>query len=163
MQRKPNIVVFFVDDMGYGDVACLNPEGKIPTPHFDRLAREGMVFTDAHSTSAVCSPSRYGLLTGRYNWRTSLQAGIVRHYGDPLIDAERVTVPSFLKNHGYRTACFGKWHLGMGWDFEATPAFMPAGDGFNAKAYPGDPPVSEATRALWEEAFSKPKIGRAHV
>ena len=68
MSRRPNIVVFFVDDLGYGDVSCLNPNGKIPTPHFDRLAREGMVMTDAHSTSAVCSPSRYGVLTGRYNW-----------------------------------------------------------------------------------------------
>lgn len=159
MQCKPNIVVFFVDDMGYGDVSCLNSEGKIPTPHFDRLAREGMVFTDAHSTSAVCSPSRYGLLTGRYNWRSRLQSGIVGHYGDPLIDEGRVTVPSFLKGHGYRTACFGKWHLGMGWDFEATPEFMPAGDGFNAKPYPGNPPADEATRALWNAAFSKPTTG----
>ena len=79
--NKPNIVYFFVDDMGYGDASCLNPEGKIQTPNIDRLAREGMVFTDAHSSSAVCSPSRYSVLTGRYNWRSSLQRGIVELYG----------------------------------------------------------------------------------
>ena len=75
--KKPNIVYFLVDDMGYGDASCLNPAGKIRTPNIDRLAREGMVFTDAHSSSAVCSPSRYSVLTGRYNWRSSLQQGIV--------------------------------------------------------------------------------------
>jgi len=77
LMRKPNIVYFFVDDMGYGDASCLSPAGKIRTPNIDRLAREGMVFTDAHSSSAVCSPSRYSVLTGRYNWRSSLQQGIV--------------------------------------------------------------------------------------
>ena len=115
---KPNIIYFFVDDMGYGDASCLNPDGKIQTPNIDRLAREGMVFTDAHSSSAVCSPSRYSVLTGRYNWRSTLQKGIVGHYGDPLIAEDRLTVPGFLKQHGYHTACIGKWHLGQGWDFE---------------------------------------------
>src|SRR5210317_1996601 len=116
---KPNIVFFFVDDMGYGDVSCLNPEGKIKTPNFDRLAAEGMIFRDAHSSSAVCSPSRYGVLTGRYNWRSTLQRGIVGVYGDPLISEDRLTVPGLLKEHGYHTGCIGKWHLGMGWDFDA--------------------------------------------
>ncbi len=157
--RKPNIVVFFVDDMGYGDVSCLNRSGKIATPNFDRLAREGIVFTDAHSTSAVCSPSRYGLLTGRYNWRTSLQSGIVGHYGDPLIAEERMTVASFLKSHGYHTGCIGKWHLGMGWDFEVTTEFKPDGDRFNARPYQGSPEVTEDMRARWVEAFSKPTTG----
>ena len=119
---KPNIVYFFVDDMGYGDASCLNPDGKIQTPNIDRLAREGMVFTDAHSSSAVCSPSRYSLLTGRYNWRSSLQRGIVGPYGDPLIAPDRLTVPGFLKQHDYHTACIGKWHLGQGWDFEVDKA-----------------------------------------
>jgi arylsulfatase A len=159
MKNHPNIVVFFVDDMGYGDVSCLNPQGKIPTPNFDKLAQEGMVFTDAHSTSAVCSPSRYGLLTGRYNWRTQLQAGIVGHYGDPLIDADRVTVASFLKGHGYHTGCIGKWHLGMGWDFEVTPEFKPDGDRYNSKPYPGNPTIDPTTHARWNEAFSKPTTG----
>jgi arylsulfatase A len=157
--RKPNIVVFFVDDMGYGDVSCLNPDGKIPTPNFDRLAREGIVFTDAHSTSAVCSPSRYGLLTGRYNWRTKLQSGIVGHYGDPLIAEDRLTVASFLKGQGYHTGCIGKWHLGMGWDLEVTPEFKPDGDRFNARPYPGSPEVTDETREIWSEAFSKPTTG----
>ncbi len=160
MSRKgPNIVVFFVDDMGYGDVSCLNPDGKIATPNFDRLAREGMVFTDAHSTSAACSPSRYGLLTGRYNWRTSLQKGIVGPYGDPLIDADRMTVASHLKDHGYHTGCIGKWHLGMGWDLEVTSEFRPDGDRFNANPYPGNPEVTDETRRLWEATFSKPTTG----
>ena len=100
MSQKPNLVYFFVDDMGYGDVSCLNDEGRIPTPNIDRLGREGMVFGDAHSTSAVCSPSRYSVLTGRYNWRSRLQKGIVGHYGDPLIAPDRLTVPGLLKQHG---------------------------------------------------------------
>lgn len=159
MTVRPNVVVFFVDDMGYGDVQCLNPRGKIPTPNFDRLAREGMVFTDAHSTSAVCSPSRYGLLTGRYNWRTSLQSGIVGHYGDPLISENRITVASFLKKHGYRTGCFGKWHLGMGWDFDITKEFLPDRDRFNQHPYPCSSEVTEETCMIWEEAFRKATWG----
>ena len=121
MRKKPNIVFFLVDDMGCGDASCLNPEGKIRTPSIDRLAREGMIFTDAHSSSAVCSPSRYSVLTGRYNWRSALQQGIVGLYGDPLIAEDRMTVPGFLKKHGYHSACIGKWHLGQGWDFQADP------------------------------------------
>lgn len=109
----PNIVYILADDMGYGDVRCLNPESRIPTPNLDRLAREGMVFTDAHSTSSVCTPSRYSLLTGRYSWRTPLQNGVLGGFGKPLIDANRLTVPAFLKENGYTTACIGKWHLGM--------------------------------------------------
>jgi len=103
----PNIVCFFVDDMGYGDASYLNPAGKIKTPHIDRLAREGMIFTDAHSSSALCSPSRYGLLTGRYNWRSTLQSGIVQKYGKPLISADRLTFPGLLRRHGYHTAGLG--------------------------------------------------------
>ena len=152
--QHPNIVVFFVDDMGYGDVSCLNPEGKIPTPNFDRLAREGLVFTDAHSTSAVCSPSRYGLLTGRYNWRTVLQSGIVRHYGDPLIAEDRTTIPSFLKTHGYHTGCIGKWHLGMGWDFEADKNFIPDGDKYNNRNFPKNLQATEEQKASAAECIT---------
>ena len=89
-QEKPNIVVIYADDLGYGDVQCYNPEhGKIPTPNIDKLATEGMRFTDAHSSSGVCSPSRYTLLTGRYHWRTRLQAGINGMWGAPLITPDR--------------------------------------------------------------------------
>lgn len=112
--EKPNIVFILADDLGYGDVQRYNPErGKIPTPYIDRLAAEGMMFTDAHSTSSVCTPSRYSILTGRYNWRTRLQSGVLSGYSPPLIDANRLTVPALLKQHGYHTACIGKWHLGM--------------------------------------------------
>jgi arylsulfatase A-like enzyme len=122
--NHPNIVFFFVDDMGYGDASCLNPEGKITTPHIDRLAADGMIFTDAHATSAVCSPSRYSVLTGRYNWRSSLQQGIVPVYGESLIAADRLTVGEFLQQHGYHTACIGKWHLGQSWNFHPTEQFF---------------------------------------
>lgn len=111
---KPNIVYVLCDDLGYGDVHCLNPQrGKIATPHIDRLAAQGMVFTDAHSSSAVCTPTRYGILTGRYNWRSTLQKGVLDGFSKPLIAADRLTVPALLKQHGYHTACIGKWHLGM--------------------------------------------------
>lgn len=111
----PNIVVILADDLGYGDLSCLNPESKIPTPHMDRVAREGMTFTDAHSPSAVCTPTRYGLLTGRYAWRTRLQSGVLLGFDRPLIEPGRETLASFLKRHGYSTAAVGKWHLGLGW------------------------------------------------
>ncbi|HAY35811.1 MAG TPA: arylsulfatase [Bacteroidetes bacterium] len=111
---KPNIVYILADDMGYGDVQCLNPErGKIKTPHMDQLAAEGMIFTDAHTTSSVCTPTRYGIITGRYNWRTKLQKGVLNGYGLPLIPTTRMTVPSFLSDNGYTTAMIGKWHLGL--------------------------------------------------
>ncbi|MEP4078403.1 sulfatase family protein [Haloferula sp.] len=112
---KPNIVFILADDLGYGDVHCLNPErGKIETPHMDEMASQGMIFSDAHSSSSVCTPTRYGILTGRYNWRTRLQRFVLYGYHKPLIAADRLTVPSLLKQHGYTTACIGKWHIGMG-------------------------------------------------
>jgi arylsulfatase A-like enzyme len=112
---KPNIVYIYCDDLGYGDVQCLNPHGKIPTPHMDRVAAGGMTFTDAHSSSAVCTPSRYSVLTGRYNWRSRMKRGVLNGYSPRLIEANRVTVAAFLKQQGYATACLGKWHLGMNW------------------------------------------------
>ncbi len=112
---KPNIVYILADDLGYGDLSCLNPQSKITTPNMDRLAAEGMTFTDAHSPSAVCTPTRYGILTGRYCWRSRLQRGVLLGYDRPLIEPERTTVASFLKSHGYCTAAVGKWHLGLGW------------------------------------------------
>ncbi|AHF14712.1 sulfatase family protein [Niabella soli] len=112
---RPNIIYILADDLGYGDVSALNKNSQIPTLHMDQLAREGMVFTDAHSSSAVCSPTRYGILTGRYNWRTRLQSGVLWSYDPPLIPESRTTVASLLKQSGYHTACIGKWHLGLGW------------------------------------------------
>ena len=112
---RPNILLILCDDLGYGDVKCLNPDGKIATPSMDRLAREGMIFTDAHTSSAVCSPTRYGLMTGRYNWRTKLQSGVLGGLSPRLIEPGRMTFASMLKQHGYHTACVGKWHLGMDW------------------------------------------------
>ncbi|MFT5523987.1 MAG: arylsulfatase A [Pirellulaceae bacterium] len=113
--EKPNIVYIICDDLGYGDVQCLAPAtSKIPTPNADQLAKEGMVFSDAHSGSSVCSPTRYGIMTGRYSWRTRLQKGVVTGFAPSLIAAKRPTVASYLKQNGYHTAIIGKWHL----DFE---------------------------------------------
>lgn len=112
---KPNIVYILCDDLGYGDVAALNPQGKIKTPHMDQLAKEGMTFTDAHSGSAVCSPTRYGIITGRYAWRSKLKSGVLGGLSPRLIEPNRQTVASFLKSQGYATAAIGKWHLGMDW------------------------------------------------
>lgn len=112
---RPNIVFILADDMGYGDVGAYNPKSKIPAPNINDLAQQGMRFTDAHSPSAVCSPTRYAVLTGRYAWRTWLSRGVVGGYTPPLIEPARPTVASFLKDNGYTTAMIGKWHLGLGW------------------------------------------------
>lgn len=112
---KPNIVYIICDDLGYGDVHCLAPEtSKIATPGADELAKQGMIFTDSHSGSSVCSPTRYGIMTGRYSWRTRLQKGVVTGFAPSLIAEDRTTVAGFLKQQGYATAAIGKWHL----DFE---------------------------------------------
>jgi arylsulfatase A len=125
---RPNIVYILCDDLGYGDVQSLNPtRGKIATPHIDRLAAEGMQFTDAHSGSSVCTPTRYGILTGRYAWRTRLQSGVLNGMSPPLIAADRMTVAVLLKKHGYETAIVGKWHLGL--EFAKSPWTDPIKDG----------------------------------
>ena len=109
---RPNIVFMMCDDLGYGDINCLSPKTcQIDTPGADALAAAGMVFTDAHSGSSVCTPTRYGLMTGRYSWRTSLQKGVVTGFAPCLIAADRPTVASYLKTQGYDTAIIGKWHL----------------------------------------------------
>ncbi|MDO7172420.1 sulfatase family protein [Mariniflexile sp. AS56] len=111
-QEQPNIVFILCDDLGYGDVQSLAPEtSKIKTPHIDQLTREGMVFTDAHSGSSVCTPTRYGIMTGRYSWRTELQRGVVQGFAPDLIKEDRPTIANFLKNQEYHTAIIGKWHL----------------------------------------------------
>jgi len=113
-ETKPNIVFILADDMGCGDLQCYNAKSAIKTPNMDRLATEGMRFTDVHSPSAVCTPTRYGVLTGRYAWRTRLKRGVLWGYSPALIDTKRMTVASLLKKHGYRTGAVGKWHLGLG-------------------------------------------------
>lgn len=113
---KPNVVIIYTDDQGFGDVSSLNPKAKFETPNYDRLAREGISFTNAHSSDTVCTPSRYGLLTGRYAWRTTLKRSVMGSEGKCLISDDTLTVPSFLKSNGYATAMVGKWHLGMTFD-----------------------------------------------
>lgn len=114
-QEKPNIIYILADDLGYGDLKCLNANSQIPTPNLDRLCAEGMHITDAHSNSSVSTPTRYGILTGRYAFRSSLKKGVLGGYSRPLIEKERTTVATILKKSGYQTAVFGKWHLGLGW------------------------------------------------
>jgi arylsulfatase A len=116
--KSPNIVVILCDDLGYGDVRCFNPAGKIPTPNIDRLAAAGMMFTDANTPSSVCSPTRYGLLTGRYPWRSKLKRGVLGGLSPRLLEPGRLTVARFLKDNGFHTACVGKWHLGMDWQIK---------------------------------------------
>ncbi len=112
-EAPPNLVLILADDMGYGDVQANQPESTIPTPHLDRLAEEGMRFTDAHTPSAVCTPTRYGLMTGRYCWRSRLKRGVLNGYSDHLIQEDRLTLARFLKGQGYHTGVVGKWHLGL--------------------------------------------------
>jgi len=113
--QPPNIVFVLFDDMGYGQPGCYRKGSEFKTPNLDRLAKEGMRFTDAHTAASVCTPTRYGLLTGRYPSRIG-QFGVLTTYSTPIIPKTRLTVPSLLKQHGYETACIGKWHLGMKWD-----------------------------------------------
>ena len=139
---KPNVVFILADDLGYGDLRCLNPEGKIATPHLDRLAAEGMRFTDAHSSSSVCTPTRYSLLTGRYNWRSRLKNGVLGGLSPPLIEPQRWTLASLLKRQGYHSTCIGKWHLGLDW--VRKPKVAPFGD------------VIEKGEAGWSVDFTQP-------
>lgn len=125
---KPNVIVILADDLGYGDVSCNNPDSKIATPNLDRLAAEGMRFTDAHTSSGVCTPTRYSLLTGRYHWRTKLQSGVLGGFSLPLISEGRTTLAGYLRDQGYHTACIGKWHLGMEWPLKGGAVADDAGD-----------------------------------
>ncbi|MDX1944003.1 MAG: arylsulfatase [Pirellulaceae bacterium] len=164
---RPNVVLILADDLGYGDVRCYNlRRGKISTPNLDRLAAEGMRFTDGHSSSGVCSPSRYALLTGRYHWRTRLQSGIVGVFGDPLIAPDRMTIGTLAKKHGYRTAAIGKWHLGWDWPLTKqlrpllSPTRNPADEATKAKkGATKSAAASDAQLAAWREIFSKPIAG----
>lgn len=113
--KLPNIIYILADDLGYGDVSINNPLGKISTPNIDALAKQGMRFTDAHTTSSVCTPSRYSILTGRYPWRSRLPLGVLRGYSRTLIEDDLPTVADLLKTRNYQTAVVGKWHLGLDW------------------------------------------------
>ncbi len=156
-ERMPNIVVILADDLGYGDISCNNPaRGKILTPGIDRIAAQGLRFTDAHSSSGVCSPSRYTLLTGRYHWRSRLQQGIVNVWEPPLIAPDRLTIAGLARQHGYRTGCVGKWHLG--WDWPITTEQMAhlrdlgrRTNGDNDAAVV----ATDAQRATWRDVFSQ--------
>jgi len=114
-KQNPNIIFILADDLGYGDISSFNEEGKIQTPFIDQLAKDGMKFTDAHTSSAVCTPTRYGILTGRYNWRSTLKSSVLGGYSKALIPEDRLTIGGFLQENGYVTAGIGKWHLGWDW------------------------------------------------
>lgn len=163
--KRPNVIVILADDLGYGDLKCYNPErGKIPTPQIDKLASQGMRFTDGHSSSGVCSPSRYSLLTGRYHWRTRLQDGIVGVFAEPLIPPDRMTLGTLAKQNGYRTAAIGKWHLGWDWPIakEQRSLLQPAkGATQDDEAKPERGPAVATGKQVecWSEVFSKPIAG----
>jgi arylsulfatase A-like enzyme len=127
---NPNIIFIMADDLGYGDLGCYGAV-NIPTPEIDRVAREGMCFSDAHSSSALCTPSRYAVLTGRYCWRSPLKQGVLWGFSPPLIEPERLNVASLLKRHGYATASIGKWHLGLNWTTSDGSEPEPKGNGHN--------------------------------
>lgn len=137
--ERLNVVVVMADDMGYGDVRALNPDSRIPTPSLDGLAAQGMTFRDAHTPSSVCTPTRYGLLTGRYAWRGRLQSFVLDGYDDALIEDGRPTLGSFLQGHGYHTAIVGKWHLGLGFarhgDRESIDFTRPVSDGPHTRGF----------------------------
>ncbi|MEQ8765717.1 MAG: arylsulfatase [Planctomycetota bacterium] len=144
LPRRPNIVILYADDLGYGDLGCYGTGSKIPTPNLDRLAGEGLRFTDAHSSSGICTPSRYALLTGRYHWRKF--HGIVNAFGGSVFSSERLTLPEMLRASGYRTACIGKWHLGWNWEALKKPGARPLkverrNRGFAADAFDWSRPI----------------------
>src|SRR5439155_3566323 len=159
---KPNVLVILADDLGYGDVHCYNPDrGKITTPNIDRLAEQGIRFTDGHCSSGCCSPSRYTLLTGRYHWRTRLQGGIVDVWERPLVAPDRLTIGGLAQQQGYRTACIGKWHLG--WDWPISNEEMQYFRGLGGKAGGGGDDVvtqiTDAHRRTWADVFARPIAG----
>ena len=113
--QPPNVILVMADDLGIGDISPTNPACKIQTPRLQRMADEGMTFLDAHTSSSVCTPTRYGLLTGRYNWRSRLARGVLSGTSEHLIPAERPTLGHLMQAAGFHTAMIGKWHLGWDW------------------------------------------------
>ena len=184
MKQRPNVIYILTDDMGYGDVSALNERAAFSTPNFDEMAQTGVCFTDAHATSAVCTPSRYGILTGRYNWRSRLKSGVVSGYSEPLIEPDRMTVAHLFRQNGYRTAAIGKWHLGMrfaGWtsdqmdlikfypdmtaDMDMLAFYMPAGNvtiTANYEPLPPMPPTGDdSSLPLWSALAAGSLCGMA--
>ena len=139
--NRPNIIFILADDLGWGDVSCNNSKSRIPTPNIDRIANEGVRFTNAHTPSAVCSPTRYGLLTGRYPWRTAMREGVLYSFCPALIHKGRMTLGSMLQRQGYATGAFGKWHVGLDW----TPV---PGD-------PGDWEYGTPVRMTWKRLHAR--------
>ncbi|QCX39738.1 arylsulfatase [Aureibaculum algae] len=133
IQNPPNIIYVLTDDLGYGDIGAFNSNGKIKTPNIDQLAADGIKFTDAHTSSAVCTPTRYGILTGRYNWRSPIKNGVLTGVSKALIPNSRTTVASLLKKQGYEPGFIGKWHLG--WDWALKQGDSVGGTGWNADDY----------------------------
>ncbi|MBM3759656.1 MAG: arylsulfatase [Acidobacteria bacterium] len=148
-KNRPNIVVILADDLGYGDVGAYNSDSRIPTPNMDRLAREGVRFVDAHTPCGVCSPTRFGLLTGCYPWRTELKSQVLWPWDKPLIDEKRLTMGKMLQSMGYATAAFGKWHLG--WDWATTD-----GSKVNDQVRIGDPQREIRNAFAPKVQFDKP-------
>ena len=148
---KPNIIYILADDLGYGDVSCLNERAAFQTPSIDSLYTNGMAFLDAHATSAVCTPSRYSILTGRYNWRSRLKKGVLGGFSPPLIEQDRMTVAHYLQQQGYRTAAFGKWHLGM--DFPKSASFVEADAFAQCEGVAYDQPIRQSPTAYGFETF----------
>jgi arylsulfatase A-like enzyme len=144
---KPNILLILADDLGFGDLSALYPQGKIKTPNLDRLASQGIAFTDAHSASAVCTPTRYGILTGRYPWRSRLKSGVLSGYSPHRLEPTRLTLPAMLKQQGYHTAALGKWHLGMDWATR-TPGANP-----NANIVDHSKPLANSPTAVGFDTF----------
>lgn len=150
----PNFVYILADDLGYGDVHALNPSGKIATPHMDQLIGSGLAFTEAHSSSAVCTPSRYSILTGRYNWRSALKHGVLEGFSPPLIEEGRLTVAEMLHEHGYATAVIGKWHLGLGWAHRPLPVGEELGNENLGRTIDFTKPISRGPTTLgFDEYF----------
>lgn len=141
--NRPNVLFILADDLGQGDVSCFNPDAAWTTPHLDRLAAEGLRLTDAHATSALCTPSRYGALTGRYNWRSALKSSVLPGDSLALIERDRPTLASLLKGQGYRTAVVGKWHLGLDWHLRADGEDL---DGFGLETPEGGVPTARMGR-----------------
>ena len=154
----PNVLLLYADDLGYGDLQCYNPQSKIPTPNLDTLAAQGMRFTDAHSSSGICTPSRYAMLTGRHHWRDF--HGIVNAFGKSVFQPERLTLPEMLKAKGYTTAAIGKWHLGWDWDAIRKPGAPKRGikpDDFDwSKPIPGGPLAHGFDRYFGDEVINFP-------
>lgn len=146
IESKPNVILMFVDDLGYGDIQSFNESGKISTPNIDRLASGGMKFTDSHACSALCTPSRYGLLTGRYNWRSRLKFLVLPGDSNTLIEKDRMTMADVFKKANYNTACVGKWHLGLEWIANRDP--KPSDFGVDSSDYENLVPRSDTEPSI---------------